>query len=74
MELQYLARQAHLHGAHLLVTTEKDRMNFPRRSSAAIAPLKLAWLEIELELESSGAFFAYLESTLRPLVPFGPSG
>jgi tetraacyldisaccharide 4'-kinase len=74
VELQYLARQAHFHGAHLLVTTEKDRVNFPRLSAATIAPLRLAWLEIELELESSSAFFAYLEAALRPVQPFTPSG
>jgi tetraacyldisaccharide 4'-kinase len=64
-ELYYLARQALLHGAQLLVTTEKDRMNFPGRLSAAIAPLSLAWLEIELELQDSGGFFTFLESKLR---------
>jgi tetraacyldisaccharide 4'-kinase len=64
-ELYYLARQAILHGAELLVTTEKDRMNFPGRLSAAIAPLMLAWLEIEMELQDSAAFFAFLESKLR---------
>lgn len=64
-DLQYVAQQALLHGAQLLVTTEKDRMNCPGRLSAAIAPLTLAWLEIELELQDSGGFFAFLENALR---------
>jgi tetraacyldisaccharide 4'-kinase len=65
IELQYLARQALLHGAQLLVTTEKDCMNIPGRLSVSIAPLTLAWLEIELEIQDSSAFFAILESRLR---------
>lgn len=65
VELRYVAMQAVFHGAQLLVTTEKDRMNFPGRLSAAIAPLSLAWLEIDLELQDSGGFFAFLESKLR---------
>ncbi len=65
VELQYLARQAALHGAQLLVTTEKDRMNFPGRLSASIAPLRLAWLEIDVELQDSATFFAFLETSLR---------
>jgi tetraacyldisaccharide 4'-kinase len=65
VELQYVAKQALLHGAQLLVTTEKDRVNFPSRLSSAIAPLQLAWLEIEIELQDSSAFFAFVENTLR---------
>ncbi len=64
-ELHYVAQQAIFSGAQLLVTTEKDRMNFPGRLSGAIAPLTLAWLEIELELQDSSGFFPFLESRLR---------
>ena len=63
-ELNYLARQAVFHGAELLVTTEKDRMNLPGRLERVIAPLSLAWLEIELELYESAEFFAFVEMTL----------
>ncbi|HZS57113.1 MAG TPA: tetraacyldisaccharide 4'-kinase [Bryobacteraceae bacterium] len=64
-ELQYVAQQAVLHGAQVLVTTEKDRINCPARLSSAIAPLTLAWLEIEVELQDSTTFFALLENALR---------
>ncbi len=64
-ELHYFSRQAALHGAELLVTTEKDRMNLPAGLQTAIAPLTLAWLEIELELQDSAGFFSFLEMALR---------
>jgi 3-deoxy-D-manno-octulosonic-acid transferase len=64
-ELQYVAQQGIFNRAQWLVTTEKDRMNFPGRLSAGIAPLRMAWLEIELELQDSGGFFAFLDSRLR---------
>jgi tetraacyldisaccharide 4'-kinase len=67
VELHYLASQAMLHGAQLLVTTEKDRMNLPVHLSKSIAPLTVAWLEIDLELQDSAAFFSFLESELRRL-------
>ena len=63
-ELQRVARQAEMTGAELLVTTEKDRINCPNHLEAAIAPLQLAWLEIELGLENEAAFFAHVEQTL----------
>lgn len=64
-ELQRIAAQARMHGAKLLVTTEKDRINCPDHLERAIAPLDLAWLEIDLQLEEEGAFFAVLERGLR---------
>ncbi len=65
VELKYVAQQAILHGAQVLVTTEKDRMNFPPNLSAGALPLAIAWLEIELEVQDSAGFFTFLESTLR---------
>jgi tetraacyldisaccharide 4'-kinase len=64
-ELHYISRQALLHGAEVLVTTEKDRVNLPERLESAIVPYTLAWLEIELELQDSGSFLAFVESRLR---------
>ena len=64
-ELQYLAHQAIFNKARFLVTTEKDRMNFPGKLNTAIARIPLAWLEIELELQDSGSFFGFLEGKLR---------
>ena len=70
-ELQRISRQARLHGAELLVTTEKDRINCPSHLGTAIAPLDLAWLEIELQLEDEAPFFAVLERALRKRHPAG---
>lgn len=64
VELQYLARQAQVHGAQLLVTTEKDRMNLPVHLTKSIEPLPLAWLEIDLEMQDSNTFFAFLENSI----------
>ncbi len=64
-ELQRIAHQARLHGASVLVTTEKDRINCPNNLGMVIAPLDLAWLEIELQLDSEGEFFACLERALE---------
>lgn len=64
-ELQRIAHQARTHGAELLVTTEKDRINCPNHFERAIAPLDLAWLEIELELEDEAGFFELVERALE---------
>jgi 3-deoxy-D-manno-octulosonic-acid transferase len=69
VELQRLVHQARAHGAEILVTTEKDRMNCPSKIDALIAPLKLAWLEIELELENEASFFSFLEAKLSSGLP-----
>ncbi len=64
VELQRVAHQARAHGADILVTTEKDRINCPNHLENAIAPLDLAWLAIELELEDEARFFTYLDQSL----------
>jgi tetraacyldisaccharide 4'-kinase len=68
-ELQRVAHQARLHGAEILVTTEKDRVNCPSHLERAIAPLDLVWLEIEVELEEESAFLDLLENSLQPTPP-----
>ncbi len=68
-ELQRFAHQARLHGADILVTTEKDRVNCPSHLERVIAPLDLVWLEIELELEDESGFFELLENSLQPTPP-----
>lgn len=64
-ELQRIAHQARTHGAEVLVTTEKDRINCPGHFANAIAPLDLAWLEIGLEVEDQPRFFELLESAIH---------
>ncbi len=63
-EMQRVAHQARIHGAGILVTTEKDLINCPSHLERAIAPLDLAWLKIELELEDESGFFTVLEKAL----------
>jgi len=63
-QLRRIASQAFSAGAQALVTTEKDRINFPRDFVSAVAPLEVAWLEIENVLEQESAFFAWLETRL----------
>ena len=53
-----------MHGAEMLVTTEKDRINCPNHLDSLVAPLSLAWLEIELELENEDRFLNFLENRL----------
>ena len=65
VELQRIAHHARMKDAGILVTTEKDRMNCPDHLIAAIAPLELAWLEIELEMEDEAGFFAILNRVLK---------
>ncbi len=65
VELRRLAHQARAHGADLLVTTEKDRMNIPAKLENFVAPLRLAWLEIDVELEDEASFFALLDQRLH---------
>ena len=63
-ELFRITRQSQMHGADILVTTEKDRINCPSHLEKAIQPLNLAWLEIEFELEDEPKFLDYLTQRL----------
>ncbi len=63
-ELKHLSLQAQSLGADLLVTTEKDRINFPPEFASDVAPLEVAWLEIDNKLDGEAAFFGWLESKL----------
>ncbi|HEY4359484.1 MAG TPA: tetraacyldisaccharide 4'-kinase [Bryobacteraceae bacterium] len=51
-ELQRLAKQASAAGAEAFVTTEKDIMNLCEGASAILAPHKLYWLKIGVEIEN----------------------
>jgi tetraacyldisaccharide 4'-kinase len=53
-ELKRLASEARLAGAEALVTTEKDVMNLGGSVGELIAPLRLFWLEIGIEVEDGG--------------------
>jgi 3-deoxy-D-manno-octulosonic-acid transferase len=64
IELRRIASQATALGAEILVTTEKDRVNFPRNFASSIEPLEVAWLEIETVPENEAAFLNWLEARL----------
>jgi tetraacyldisaccharide 4'-kinase len=66
VELHRLSSQARRLGAEILVTTEKDRVNFPSDFVSSAAPLDIAWLEIESTLDEEAEFFSWLESHVKP--------
>jgi tetraacyldisaccharide 4'-kinase len=51
-ELRRLAQQAAAAGAEALVTTEKDMLNLFEGAAEVVAPLKLCWLRIGIEIEN----------------------
>ena len=55
-ELERLAKQAAERGAAALVTTEKDMMNFCEHAAAIVAPQKLLWLKIGIEIDREEEF------------------
>jgi len=65
MEIQRLRQNAQACGAAVLVTTEKDRMNLPPGVEDIVAPLDLAWLEIEYTLDREDEFLEFLERKLN---------
>jgi tetraacyldisaccharide 4'-kinase len=64
VDLRRLSLEAESAGASILVTTEKDRINFPHDFALAAAPLEIAWLEIENALEREEEFFDWLENKI----------
>jgi tetraacyldisaccharide 4'-kinase len=57
-QLHRLAAHARHHGAEVLLTTEKDVMNLPDDAARLIAPSKVYWLRIGLEVEEQERFLA----------------
>jgi tetraacyldisaccharide 4'-kinase len=55
-ELGRLAQQATAAGAEALVTTEKDMLNLFEGAAGIVAPLKLYWLKIGIEIEKEDEF------------------
>jgi tetraacyldisaccharide 4'-kinase len=51
-ELRRLAQQASLAGAEAIVTTEKDMLNLFEGAAEVVAPLRLYWLKIGIEIEN----------------------
>jgi tetraacyldisaccharide 4'-kinase len=59
-ELRCLAQQATAAGAEALVTTEKDMLNLFDGAAGVVAPLKLYWLRIGIEIENEDALLRLL--------------
>jgi len=62
IELKRLLAQAQASGAEALVTTEKDALNLCENTPALLAPLRLYWLKIGIEIEKE-------EELLRQITP-----
>jgi 3-deoxy-D-manno-octulosonic-acid transferase len=65
-EVQRLAAQARMHGAPVLLTTEKDAMNLPERAAEILldASMELYWLKIGIQVEREEALLDLIESKL----------
>jgi 3-deoxy-D-manno-octulosonic-acid transferase len=59
-ELERLAKQAAECGAETLVTTEKDVMNFCEQTAKIVAPHKLLWLKIGIEIDKEEEFLQHI--------------
>jgi tetraacyldisaccharide 4'-kinase len=72
-ELRRLARQALDLGAEVLLTTAKDKVNLPTDYAAAIAPLKLCFVEIGLEIEGREELLRLIGKRVDVVPPSGPA-
>jgi len=59
-ELERFARHATDTGAEALVTTEKDMMNFCEQAAQIVAPHKLLWLKIGIEIDREEEFLQHI--------------
>jgi tetraacyldisaccharide 4'-kinase len=64
-ELRRLAQRAVQSRAQALLTTEKDLMNLPEDWPRSVAPLRLCWLRIGLEIDDAEEFLRAVEARLR---------
>jgi 3-deoxy-D-manno-octulosonic-acid transferase len=66
-EITRLAAQARMHGASVLLCTEKDAMNLPERSMELLleASVEVYWLKIGIQVENEEAFIELIEATFR---------
>jgi tetraacyldisaccharide-1-P 4'-kinase len=62
VELRRLAAEARSLGAEALLTTEKDVMNLCDHIGKLIAPLRLFWLKIGLEVDGEGSLLQIVEN------------
>ena len=62
-----LAAQAVMHGANVLLTTQKDAMNLPESTCGELARLgvHLYWLQIGVQVENEDQLLGLIESRMR---------
>jgi 3-deoxy-D-manno-octulosonic-acid transferase len=62
-----LAAQSLMHGANVLLTTQKDAMNLPDSACGELARagVDVYWLKIGVEVENEGEFLELIESKMR---------
>jgi len=65
-ELQRVKSQAIAAGAGILLTTEKDFVNLPLDAAQIVAPLKLAYLRIDMEVDGEAQLLALVQRLQRP--------
>jgi len=65
-QLERLAAQARMHGASILLTTEKDAMNLPESTPGLLenARVSLYWLKIGLQIENEDQLLMLIEAKL----------
>ncbi len=63
-ELRRMAAHAVSAGAELLLTTEKDLMNLPAGAAELVAPLRLLWLKIGMQVENETAILDLIRHKL----------
>ena len=64
-ELNRVKSQALAAGAEVLLTTEKDFVNLPAEMEQILAPLKLAYLRIDVEVDDEERLLALLANHLH---------
>ena len=60
-EVQRLAAEVRAKGAEALLTTEKDIMNMCDQAGGLVAPMRLLWLKIGLEVEGAEQLLSLVE-------------
>jgi tetraacyldisaccharide 4'-kinase len=63
-EVRRLAAEARARGAEALLTTEKDRMNLCDQAGSLVAPARLLWLKIGLEVEGAEQLLDLVEQAV----------
>ncbi len=63
-QMQRMAREAQALGVELLLTTEKDAVNLPDDAAELVAPLRIFWLRMEVEIDREDELLDWLLYTV----------